>query len=133
MAASRRRSTRAGVTRLEEELRAIALDNAFGRMTDEVYLRRKSELAAQIEAARRPEPAAHSVDPKRAFGYLAVLRSLWDVELPESPEHQDLRRECELRREQAAAAGFERLEVLGPVIVEASDGRRLAGPIVAAR
>ena len=107
------------VTRLEQELRAVALDNAFGRMTDEVYLRRKSELAAQIEAARRPEPAVHTVDPKRALGYLDDLRSLWDVELPESPEHKDVRREYELRRAQATAAAFERLEVLGPVIVEA--------------
>ena len=107
------------VTRLEQELRAVALDNAFGRMTDEVYLRRKSELATQIEAARRPESAAHTVDPKRALGYLDDLRSLWDVELPESPEHQDVRHEYERRRAQATAAGFERLEVLGPVIVEA--------------
>ena len=107
------------VTRLEQELRAIALDNAFGRMTDEVYLRRKSELAAQIEAARRPEPAAHSVDPKRALGYLADLRSLWDVELPESPEQHGVRHAYEMRRAQATAAGFERLEVLGPVIVAA--------------
>jgi hypothetical protein len=88
-------------------------------MTDEVYLRRKSELAAQIERARRPEPAADSVNPKRALAYLADLCSLWDVELPESPEHQIVRREYELRRAQATAAGFERLEVLGPVIVEA--------------
>jgi hypothetical protein len=88
-------------------------------MTDEVYLRRKSELAAQIEAARRPEPAAHSVDPKRALGYLADLRSSWDVELPESREHQGVRHEYERRRALATAAGFERLEVLGPVIVEA--------------
>ena len=43
----------------------------------------------------------------------------WDVELPESPEHHDVRHEYELRRAQATAAGFERLEVLGPVIVEA--------------
>ena len=107
------------VTRLEQELRGVALDNAFGRMTDEVYLRRKSELAAQIEAARRPEPAAHTVDPKRALGYLDDLRSLWDVEMPESPEHKDVRHEYERRRAQATAAGFERLEVLGPVIVEA--------------
>jgi hypothetical protein len=59
------------------------------------------------------------VDPKRALGYLNDLRSLWDVELPESPEHQDVRHEYERRRAQATAAGFERLEVLGPVIVEA--------------
>ena len=82
-------------------------------------LRRKSELASQIEAARRPEPATYTVDPKRALVYLDDLRSLWDVELPESPEHQDVRHEYELRRAQATAAGFERLEVLGPVIVEA--------------
>ena len=107
------------VTRLEQELRAIALDNAFGRMTDEVYLRRKAELATQIEAARRPESDAYTVDPKRALGYLDDLRSLWDAELPESPEHQHVRHEYELRRAQATAAGFERLEVLGPVIVEA--------------
>jgi hypothetical protein len=74
---------------------------------------------AQVEGATRPEPAVHTVDPKRALGYLDDLRSLWDVELPESPEHQDIRREYELRRAQATAAGFERLEVLGPVIVEA--------------
>ena len=41
------------------------------------------------------------------------------MELPESPEHQDVRHEYERRRAQATAAGFERLEVLGPVIVEA--------------
>jgi hypothetical protein len=69
---------------LEQELHAVALDNAFGRMTDEVYLRRKSELAAQIEGARRPEAAAHTVDPKRALGYLDDLRSLWD-QRPLSP------------------------------------------------
>ncbi len=107
------------VSRLEQQLRAIALDNAFGRMSDEVYLRRKSELAGQIEAARRPESAAQTVDPKRALGYLDDLRSLWDAELPESPEHHEVRREYELRRAQATAAGFDRLEVLGPVIVEA--------------
>ncbi len=106
------------VTRLEQELRAVALDNAYGRMTDEIYIRRRSE-PTQIEAARRPESAAHTVDPKRALGYLNDLRSLWDVELPESPEHQDVRHEYERRRAQATAAGFERLEVLGPVIVEA--------------
>ena len=87
-------------------------------MADDVYLRRKSELATQIEAARRPESAVHAVDPKRALGYLNDLRSLWDVELPESPEHQGVRLEYERRRAQATAAGFERLEVLGPVIVE---------------
>lgn len=107
------------VTRLEQQLRGIALDNAFGRMTDEVYLRRKSELAGQIEAARRPESTAHTVDPKRALGYLDDLRSLWDAELPESPEHEVIRHEYELRRAQATAAGFDRLGVLGPVIVEA--------------
>ena len=107
------------VSRLEGQLRAIALDNAFGRMSDEVYLRRKSELTGQIEAARRPESAAQTVDPKRALGYLDDLRSLWDAELPESPEHEVIRHEYELRRAQATAAGFERLQVLGPVIVEA--------------
>ena len=59
------------------------------------------------------------MDPKRALGYLKDLRSLWDVDLPVSPEHKDVRREYERRRAQATAAGFERLEVLGPVIVEA--------------
>lgn len=44
---------------------------------------------------------------------------MWEVELPESPEHQRVRHEYERRRAQATAAGFERLEVLGPVIVEA--------------
>jgi hypothetical protein len=43
----------------------------------------------------------------------------WDVELPESPEYKDVRHEYELRRAQATAAGFERVEVLGPLIVEA--------------
>ncbi len=47
------------------------------------------------------------------------MRSLWDVELPEQPEHQPIRREYELRRAEATAAGFARLEALGPVIVEA--------------
>jgi hypothetical protein len=45
--------------------------------------------------------------------------ALWDAELPESPEHHGVRLEYERRRAQVAAAGFERLEVLGPVIVEA--------------
>jgi hypothetical protein len=47
------------------------------------------------------------------------LRSLWEVELPEQPEHVATRRDCEVRRAQATAPAFERLEVLGPVIVEA--------------
>ena len=59
------------------------------------------------------------MDPKRAREHLNDLRSLWEVELPESPEHQRVRHEYERRRAQATAAGFERLEVLGPVIVEA--------------
>ncbi len=51
--------------------------------------------------------------------YLDDLRTLWEVELPEQPEHQPIRREYELRRAEATAAGFARLEALGPVIVEA--------------
>ena len=35
------------IGRLEQELRAIALDNAFGRIGDIDYLRRKTELAAR--------------------------------------------------------------------------------------
>jgi hypothetical protein len=52
--------------------------------------------------------------------------------LPEQPEHQRARREYELRRAQATAAGFERLEVLGPLIVEAKLSEDpLAGPPLA--
>jgi hypothetical protein len=107
------------IGRLEQELRAIALDNAFGRMSDEVYLRRKAELAAEIETARRPHPAASRVEPGRAIAYLDDLRTLWDAELPDAPDHAAIRREYELRRAEATAVAFDRLEALGPVIVEA--------------
>ena len=107
------------IGRLEQELRAIALDNAFGRMSDEVYLRRKAELAAEIETVRRPHPAASRVEPGRVVAYLDDLRSLWDAELPDAPDHGGIRREYELRRAEATAVAFERLEALGPVIVEA--------------
>ena len=107
------------IGRLEQELRTIALDNAFGRMSDEVYLRRKAELAAEIEIARRPHPAATRVEPGRAIAYLDDLRSLWDAELPVAPDHEGIRREYELRRAEATAVAFERLEALGPVMVEA--------------
>ena len=55
----------------------------------------------------------------RALAWLDDLRSLWEVEPPDLPEHAGTRREYELRRPEATAAAFERLEVLGPVIVEA--------------
>jgi hypothetical protein len=107
------------IGRLEQELRAIALDNAFSRMSDEVYLRRKAELAAEIETARRPHPAASRIEPGRAIAYLDDLRSLWDAEFPDAPDHGGIRREYELRRARATAVAFDRLEALGPVIVEA--------------
>jgi hypothetical protein len=107
------------IGRLEQELRTIALDNAFGRISDNDYLRRKTELTGQIETARRPQPSSGTIDPARAVAYLDDLRTLWEVELPEQPEHQRVRREYELRRAEATAAGFARLEALGPVIVEA--------------
>ena len=107
------------IGRLEQELRTLALDNAFGRVGDEDYLRRKTALAAEIEEARRPPQGQASVDPARALAWLDDLRSLWEVDLPERPEHASTRREYELRRAEATATAFERLEVLGPVIVEA--------------
>ena len=106
------------VGRLEQELRTIALDNAFGRIGDADYLRRKTDLTTEIEAARRPQRSAEAIDPARAFAYLDDLRSLWEIDLPEQPRHQHVRREYELRRAEATTAAFERLEVLGPVIVE---------------
>ena len=106
------------VGRLEQELRTIALDNAFGRIGDADYLRRKTDLTTEIEAARRPQRSAGAIDPAKAFAYLDDLRSLWEIDLPEQPRHQHVRREYELRRAEATTAAFERLEVLGPVIVE---------------
>ena len=55
------------VGRLEQELRTIALDNAFGRIGDADYLRRKTDLTTEIEAARRPQRSAGPIDPTRAF------------------------------------------------------------------
>ena len=48
---------------------------------------------------------------------------------PEQPRHQHARREYELRRAEATTAAFERLEVLGPVIVEV----KLSEDLLAAR
>jgi hypothetical protein len=67
----------------------------------------------------RPAVGTGVVDPARALAWLDDLRSLWEIELPERPEHAATRREYEVRRAEATAAAFERLEVLGPVIVEA--------------
>jgi hypothetical protein len=106
------------IGRLEQELRSLALDNAFGRVGDD-YLRRKATLTAEIEDARQPRPSPGSVDPARALAWLEDLRSLWEVELPEAPEHGATRREYELRRAEATASAFDRLEAPGPVIVEA--------------
>jgi hypothetical protein len=107
------------IGRLEQELRSLALDNAFGRVGDDDYLRRKATLTAEIEEARQPRPSPGSVDPARAIAWLEDLRSLWEVDQPEVPEHAAVRREYELRRAEATASAFDRLEVLGPVIVEA--------------
>jgi hypothetical protein len=107
------------IGRLEQELRTLALDNAFGRVGDDDYLRRKTTLVAEIETARQPRPSPGSVDPARAIAWLEDLRSLWEVDLPEASEHAIVRREYELRRAEATASAFERLEALGPVIVEA--------------
>lgn len=117
------------VGRLEQELRTIALDNAFGRIGDADYLRRKTDLTTEIEAARRPQRSAGAIDPAKAFAYLDDLRSLWEIDLPEQPRHQHPRREYELRRAEATTAAFERLEVLGPVIVEV----KLSEDLLAAR
>ena len=73
-------------------------------------------LRAEIEEARQPRPSPGSVDPARALPWLENLRSLWEVDLPEAPEHATVRREYELRRAEATASAFDRLEVLGPVI-----------------
>lgn len=117
------------VGRLEQELRALALDNAFGRVADDDYLRRKAGIVAELDEARRPAGSRGSVDPARALASLDDLRALWEVELPERPEHAGTRREYELRRAEATATAFERLEVLGPVIVEA----RVAEDLLAGR
>ena len=42
-----------------------------------------------------------------------------DATLPEAPDDREVRREYELRRAEATAIAFDRLEVLGPDIVEA--------------
>ncbi len=84
------------IGRLEQELRSLALDNAFGRVGDDDYLRRKTTLTAEIEDARQPRPSPGSVDPARAIAWLEDLRSLWEVDLPEKPEHATVRREYEL-------------------------------------
>jgi hypothetical protein len=68
--------------RLEQELRALALDNAFGRVGDDDYLRRKGALTAELGEARRPEAGSGVVDPARALAWLDDLRSLWEIELP---------------------------------------------------
>ena len=81
------------IGRLEQELRSLALDNAFGRVGDDDYLRRKATLTAEIEEARQPRPSPGSVDPARAIAWLEDLRSLWEVDLPELPEHATVRRE----------------------------------------
>ena len=81
--------------------------------------RRKATLTAEIEEARKPRPSPGSVDPARALAWPEDLRSLWEVELPEATEHGATRREYELRRAEATASAFDRLEALGPVIVEA--------------
>ena len=54
-----------------------------------------------------------------AIAWLEDLRSIWEVELPEAAEHSTVRREYELQRAEATASAFDRLEALGPVIVEA--------------
>ena len=107
------------IGRLEQELRTLALDNAFGRVGDEDYLRRKASLAKELEDARRPAFSAGMVDPHRAMAWIDDLRSLWEAELPDSLLHAATRRDFEQRRAEATATAFERLEVLGPVIVEA--------------
>ena len=107
------------IGRLEQELRALALDNAFGRVADDDYLRRKAGILAELAEARRPAARPGVVDAARALAWLDDLRSLWEVEPPALPGRDAARRDYELRRAEATAAAFERLEVLGPVIVEA--------------
>jgi hypothetical protein len=58
-------------------------------------------------------------DPHHAMARIDDLRSLWEAELPDSLLHAATRRDFEQRRAEATATAFERLEVLGPVIVEA--------------
>jgi hypothetical protein len=89
------------IGRLEQELRTLALDNAFGRVGDDEYLRRKAALTSDLEEARRPAAGSGVVDPVRAIAWIEDLRSLWEVELPERAERAATRREYEVRRAEA--------------------------------
>ncbi len=53
------------VKRLENELRAIALDNALGRLGDDDYLRRKAVLSRELVETQEPAGPPPRVEPER--------------------------------------------------------------------
>jgi hypothetical protein len=63
------------------------------------------------------EPAERA--PPRERIWVSDLHALWEVDVPEAPELATFRREDKLRRAETTASAFDRLEALGPVIVEA--------------
>ena len=119
------------IRRLERELRELALKNAFGQLSDDVYLPRRDTLLVQLETARQPSATSGRIDPERAISYLTDLQSLWDAPVPEGEVYGALRYEYERRRADATAAGFAVLTALGPELVRAelADDPRTAAPL----
>ncbi len=117
--ARRRRSTCAGSQGSSRNCAPIALDNAFGRSATTTTCDARPTSRRELVETQQPDGPAPRVEPERAIAYLDDLRSLWDVELPEAPEHAPVRREYELRRAQATRPASSDSRCLGPVIVEA--------------
>ena len=67
--------------RLERQVRALASQNADGKLADDVYLERKRQLRSQIEALERS--AKPGIPAARAVEWLRALSETWhaaDVE-----------------------------------------------------
>lgn len=122
---------RSRIRRIERELRELATENAFGRLADEIYLQAKPRLLAELDDARRPNASTARVEPAQAVRYLEDLRSLWEIDRPASPKHNDVWRTYEARRAEATSAAFARLTALGPELItaELADDPVTAAPL----
>ena len=100
---------------------------ALGDRVDRTEVRLTPSLANRVEA----ETDLRLVEPAQAVRYLEDLRSLWEIDRPASPKHNDVWRTYEARRAEATSAAFARLTALGPELItaELADDPVTAAPL----
>lgn len=91
--------------RLQRQIKAMAAENAEGRVADEVYLERKRQLLGEIDALERSARAG--IPAAQAVEWLKPLGETWDAA------------DVQLEKAELLHAIYERIVVAGERIVSA--------------